>query len=155
VRAREFVPPRPSLKNLRDTIDATKQRSGGIKKLEPFGLKSDEFPAFVAAFSDQLPFKTNWFTENEDDHHMLRATFYAQRGRPGRHALLVDTAIVQAFIRTAGAEPVELTKQDLAAAFDLVSRDDDDMHGLNPFRDDDYCRLPKFPLSVDEEKDPE
>jgi hypothetical protein len=144
----------PSLESLRDTIKATKQRSGGIKKLEPFGFASDEYPAFIAAFSDQLPFKNNWFTENEDDHDMLRATFYAQRGRPGRHALLADAAMVHAFIRTNGAEPEELTKQDVAAAFDRVSRDDKEMNGLNPFRDEDYRRLPKFPVSVDQEEDP-
>jgi AAA domain len=145
----------PSLEDMRNTVKATKQRSGGIKKLQPFAFASDEYAAFVSAFSDQLPFPKNWFKENEDDHDMLRATFYAQRGRPGRHALLAVASTVHAFIRTGGAEPDELTKEDVAAAFDRVSRDDKEMHGLNPFREDDYRRLPEFPLSVDQEENPD
>ena len=77
---------------------------------------------------------------------MLRATFYAQRGRPGRHTILVEAATVHAFVRTGGAEPEELTKQDVAAGFDRVFLDEKKMHGLNPFQKEDYARPPEFPL---------
>lgn len=135
--------------------DAMGQRSGGIKILTPFGIANDEqrevHSAFVAAFSEQLPFESNWFKDNEDDHHMLRATFFAQRGRPGRHSLLVEAAVPHAFMRTGGAEPKELTKEDIAAGFDRVFLSQAIMHGRNPFRDEDYVRLPPFPLSVEQE----
>jgi hypothetical protein len=150
-----FVVGPPALVEMMTKVDAMSQRSGGIKMLKPFGFANDEqrevHGAFVAAFSDQLPFETNWFKENEDDYHMLRATFYAQRGRPGRHSLLVEAAVPHAFIRTKGAEPKELTKEDVAAGFDRVFLDQENMHGRNPFRSEDYLALPKFPLSVEPE----
>jgi hypothetical protein len=143
-----------SLANLRSNVRAAKQRSGGIKILRPFGFESDEYAAFVAAFSQALPFKRNWFTLNEGDHHMLRATFFAQRGRPGRHSLLLDAAAIHAFVRTGGTEPQALEKEDVAAAFARLSLDDSEMFGLNPFLDEDYRRLPKFPLNVEQEENP-
>lgn len=133
----------PALENMRDEVDATQQRSGGFKKLEPLGFNTEEHEAFVGTFSDRLPYLRNWFTENEDDPRTMRATFYAQRGRPGRHALLVDAATVHAFIRTGGTEPEELTKADIAAGFDRVFRNEKIMLGLNPFRDENYDRLPE------------
>jgi hypothetical protein len=150
-----FIVGAPSLLDTRRAIEATRQRSGGLKKLEPFGFvggQKDFLSAFVAAFSEQLPFPSNWFSQNEDDHDMLRATFYAQRGRPGRHSLLVEAATVHAFIRTGGAEPEELTKEDIAAGFDRVFLDEDAMLGLNPFRKEDYKKLPAFPLNVEQEE---
>ncbi|WP_198137013.1 ATP-binding protein [Nitrobacter hamburgensis] len=151
-----FVVGPPSLVKMMTKVDAMSQRSGGIKMLPPFGFADDEqreiHAAFVAAFSDELPFESNWFRDNEYDHHMLRATFYAQRGRPGRHSLLVEAAVPHAFIRTGGAEPKELMKEDIAAGFDRVFINQEIMHGRNPFRSEDYLRLPQFPLSVEQEK---
>jgi AAA domain len=151
-----FVVGPPSLAKMMTKVDAMTQRSGGIKMLMPFSIADDEqrevHAAFVSAFSEQLPFDSNWFKNNEDDHHMLRATFYAQRGRPGRHSLLVEAAVPHAFIRTGGAEPAELTREDLAAGFDRVFIGQEIMQGRNPFRAEDYLRLPRFPLSVDQEK---
>jgi len=151
-----FVVGPPSLVKMMTKVDAMGQRSGGIKILTPFGFADDDqqevHAAFVAAFSEELPFASNWFKDNEDDHHMLRATFYAQRGRPGRHSLLVEAAVPHAFIRTGGAEPKELTREDLAAGFDRVFMGQEIMQGRNPFRSADYLKLPPFPLSVEQEK---
>jgi AAA domain len=145
----------PTLAKILTKVDAMAQRAGGFKVLPPFGFANDDeqemHAAFVAAFSDQLPFESNWFKENEYDHHMLRAVYYAQRGRPGRHSLLVEAAIPHAFMRTGGAKPKELTKEDIAAGFDRVFLNQQIMQGRNPFRPDDYLRLPKFPLSVEQE----
>lgn len=150
-----FVVGPPVLTKMMVKADAMGQRSGGMKILSPFGFANDaqreEHAAFVAAFSDELPFELNWFKDNEDDHHMLRATFFAQRGRPGRHSLLVEAAVPHAFMRTGGVEPKELTKEDIAAGFDRVFLSQEIMQGRNPFRGEDYSRLPSFPLSVEQE----
>jgi AAA domain len=143
----------PLLADMMGGVDAMTQRAGGFKDLPPFGFANDDqrevHAAFVAAFSDQLPFKSTWFKENEDDHHMLRATFYATRGRSGRHSLLVEAAIPHAFMRENGAVPKELTKEDIAAGFDRVFAGQRIMKGKNPFRPEDYCRLPQSAFNSD------
>jgi hypothetical protein len=134
-------------------VDAMEQRSGGFKDLPPFGFANDDqrevHSAFVAAFSNKLPFESNWFKENEDDHHMLRATFYATRGRAGRHSLLVEAAIPHAFMRENGALPKELRKEDIEAGFNRVFAGLKSMKGKNPFRSEDYNRLPQSAFKWD------
>lgn len=65
----------------------------------------------------------------------------------------VDAATVHAFIRTGGAEPDELTKADIAAGFDRVFRNEKIMLGLNPFRDENYDRLPEAVFTAKHDTD--
>jgi hypothetical protein len=106
-----------------------------------------QYGAFAKAFSEEVPFKTNWIRESlstEKCFDTLRALYFVDRGRPGSHAKLYEHSAV-----IAGDSEV-LTKEQFRAAFDLRYLANAKFSGFNPFRDSDYARLPEFPLSVDE-----
>jgi hypothetical protein len=146
----------PRLEHLLRMEDTALERQGGIKHLSPFAFKTEvektALASFVDTFASKLPYKANWFQECEDEDQMLLATMYAIRGRPGRFAILNEQAAIRGFDDCGGTPPEVLTKKHLAAAFDVSFKGEERMHGLNPFVDSDFKKLPKFPLNVDEEK---
>jgi hypothetical protein len=138
------------------TVDAADARQAGCRLVGPFAFndagKQLEYKSFVKAFVDQLQHcKSNWISESLDTarcFETLHSLFYVDRGRPGSFAKLIEHAHESAY-RTDGNFET-LTKEHFRDAFDLRYLSNAKYAGLNPFRDEDYARLPKFPLSADQ-----
>lgn len=146
----------PRLEHLHRMEDAPLERHGGTKHLLPFAFRTETeitaYASFIDTFVSRLPFKANWFADCQDEDQMLLATMYATRGRAGRFSVLNEQATIRSFDDCGGSAPEVLKKEHLAAAFDVSFKGEARMHGLNPFIDSDFKKLPKFPLCIDDEK---
>lgn len=146
----------PFLELLTLTVDAADSRQAGCRLVGPFAFnnasKQLEYKSFVRAFVEELRHcKSNWISESLDTarcYETLHALFYVDRGKPGNFAKLIEHAHESAYRSDGKFE--HLTKRHFCDAFDLRYLSNAKYAGLNPFRDEDYARLPKFPLSVDQ-----
>jgi hypothetical protein len=146
----------PFLELLQLMVDAADARQAGSRLLKPFGFQTEDqqaqYKAFSKAFAKEVPYKSNWIREALETSkcdEALYAFFFATRGRPGTHAKLHEHAAVASYRRTGRLET--LSKEDFSAAFELRYLANAKYLGFNPFKDSDFKRLPKFPLTIEED----
>jgi hypothetical protein len=144
----------PFLELLQLMVDAADARQGGSRLLKPIGYQTDvqraQYKAFSKSFAKQVPYDSNWIKdalETSKCDETLYAFFFATRGRPGTHAKLHEHAAVASYRRTGSLKI--LSKEDFSAAFELRYLANAKYQGFNPFKDSDFKRLPKFPLTIE------
>ncbi|UEM08390.1 ATP-binding protein [Bradyrhizobium barranii subsp. barranii] len=151
----------PKLDRLFKTVEAARERHGGIAYLDPFSFKTEIdisiFRTFLRMFFEKLPFAKTCIVNDDGTVNIRRASdiYYSSRGGPGGVANLCEAATCAAFRRAAGAVPTTLELSDFAGGFDFLYRHDVRMKGVNPFLADDRKSIPAIPLTPDEEEDPE